>query len=509
MLWTLAGVLHAGFSALCVALVAAFLLLVCTPVLHQPVRARLRPLALQEVEQGLSWVLAAQRWQHPLLTSLFMHSSHSVSVTFYASFLPTLFWLGLPELGRDLVLLMTLSLFVGNAIKDLVCSPRPLGLAYGRQRLKFLAADSSDEEVQLNAKEYGLPSSHTLNSLCLNFFAVWYFYDRGLIASGTALTLYGIVFLWVTWIAASRLYLGLHTPVDILAGALAGLAVLVCFISVEGLLSRWILHGPAAVLHAALASLVLLRLHPRPLAHTPSFEFTTSFMGAMFGVVAGMALTPHAHQPGVQLAQLWSSPSSRLAGSRLLWALRRLGICSVIVAAMKESSKPLFLAVLPLLYRFFPLPIRRLWQPPVHNLAAPPTAAAGAQHGHQEQDEQQRRRRNGRQHADSDSAIDEAVTIEGQNGERREGVRTRRSAAAAGAAAADKAGGSKQAGQATAPAGGLPGALPPQDPRLAELPHDAKGRPWDVVVTARFFSYAAIGVAVAGVSPRVLDALGW
>lgn len=51
MLWTLAGALHAGFSALCVSLVAAFFLLVCTPVLHQPVRARLRPLALQEVEQ--------------------------------------------------------------------------------------------------------------------------------------------------------------------------------------------------------------------------------------------------------------------------------------------------------------------------------------------------------------------------------------------------------------------------------------------------------------------------
>lgn len=42
------------------------------------------------------------------------------------------------------------------------------------------------------------------------------------------------VCLQVTWIAASRLYLGLHTPVDILAGAVAGLAVLVCFIAVEG-----------------------------------------------------------------------------------------------------------------------------------------------------------------------------------------------------------------------------------------------------------------------------------
>ena len=90
-------------------------------------------------------------------------------------------------------------------------------------------------------------------------------------------------------------------------------------------------------------------------------------------------------------------------------------------------------------------------------------------------------------------------------------MRTRRSAAAAAAAAAEahQAGGSKQGGQTAAAASELLKALPPQDPRLAELPHDARGRPWDVVVTARFFSYAAIGVAVAGVCPRVLDALGW
>ena len=99
-----------------------------------------------------------------------------------------------------------------------------------------------------------------------------YAYDRGLIGSGAALALYCLVALWVSvcalrvpawllrcrrrstptvlmpshthththtpaqvvWIAASRLYLGLHTPVDILAGAVAGLAVLVCFIAVEG-----------------------------------------------------------------------------------------------------------------------------------------------------------------------------------------------------------------------------------------------------------------------------------
>ena len=46
-----------------------------------------------------------------------------------------------------------------------------------------------------------------------------------------------------------------------------------------GYLTRWVFSGPQAVLHALLVSCVLLRLHPRPLAHTPSYEFTVSFMG--------------------------------------------------------------------------------------------------------------------------------------------------------------------------------------------------------------------------------------
>lgn len=49
-----------------------------------------------------------------------------------------------------------------------------------------------------------------------------------------AALLYLGVALWVVWIAASRVYLGLHTPIDLLSGAVAGMAVLVCFIMVEG-----------------------------------------------------------------------------------------------------------------------------------------------------------------------------------------------------------------------------------------------------------------------------------
>lgn len=39
----------------------------------------------------------------------------------------------------------------------------------------------------------------------------------------------------------------------------------------------------------ALASIVFLRLHPKPLQHTPSYEFTTSFGGVCWGIVVGMS----------------------------------------------------------------------------------------------------------------------------------------------------------------------------------------------------------------------------
>ncbi len=51
MLWTLAQAASVLFSALCVTLVSLFLVLVCIPRLHAPVRAWLRPLAVHHVER--------------------------------------------------------------------------------------------------------------------------------------------------------------------------------------------------------------------------------------------------------------------------------------------------------------------------------------------------------------------------------------------------------------------------------------------------------------------------
>jgi hypothetical protein len=49
---------------------------------------------------------------------------------------------------------MALTLYVGNAMKDLVSAPRPLGVKYGRERLKLLGNSKGEKiyaQVSLSA----------------------------------------------------------------------------------------------------------------------------------------------------------------------------------------------------------------------------------------------------------------------------------------------------------------------------------------------------------------------
>lgn len=78
---------------------------------------------------------------------------------------------------------MSLCMFVGNAMKDLVCSPRPFGTPYGATLVKCLG--SAHEEAKKNAQEYGLPSSHTMNSICFNFYLVHYLFEKELVDAET------------------------------------------------------------------------------------------------------------------------------------------------------------------------------------------------------------------------------------------------------------------------------------------------------------------------------------
>ena len=270
------------------------------------------------------------------------------------SSLPILIWFGFPRLGSDLCILMATTLYVGNAMKDLVSSPRPLGLKYGNVRLVHISTAS--EETKKNAEEYGLPSSHAMNTLCFNFYACHYFHKYGYFPDGAAIFGYGMVTLWVFWIALSRIYLGLHTPIDILAGAVAGLTVLTAFISLHTVVDSFI-YSAHSWIYAILLSLVLLRLHPTPAKHTPSYEFTTSFVGVAFGIILAINLNPGYFHDKESIFEILDT--------RVHIQLAKMCCGFAIVLASKAITKRLCSLLLPIAYHWFPPTIRRIWQPPV------------------------------------------------------------------------------------------------------------------------------------------------
>jgi membrane-associated phospholipid phosphatase len=360
----------AAVHAICAALVAAFVAACCVPALHAPARAAVGPWARHHVEGGVAWVRWAQRHETRALTALAGATSHSVSVPFYGAFLPAVIWLGLPELGWRLVLLMALCLYVGNAMKDLACAPRPRGVAYGATRVRLLGPAGADAVA--NAAEYGAPSSHTMNALCLCFYSVHYAHAGALVGDAAAAAAYAAAAAWVLWVAATRLYLGLHAPLDVLAGATAGLTVVSCFLGVERGAGALLALGPrGAPAAAAAVATVLLRLHPRPLRHTPTFEFSTAFLGVALGAVAAAARRPDLLAPPVRLAAA--------AAGGAPWAARRLGAGFAAVLAARAAARAVARAALPPLYAAVPLALRRAWQPPVHDRGPgrPPAVLAG------------------------------------------------------------------------------------------------------------------------------------
>ena len=49
-----------------------------------------------------------------------------------------------------------------------------------------------------------------------------------------AFAIYASAALWVAWIGFCRVYMGMHTPIDILGGAIIAIMVLSSYLTVDG-----------------------------------------------------------------------------------------------------------------------------------------------------------------------------------------------------------------------------------------------------------------------------------
>jgi hypothetical protein len=85
----------------------------------------------------------------------------------------------------------------------------------------------------------------------------------------------------------------MHTPVDLVAGALVGAAALGAWCQLHAAWDGWLLSaGPWRVAAGhALLSATLAACYPRPPVLTPSYHFVTFFSGVSAGLAVGVART--------------------------------------------------------------------------------------------------------------------------------------------------------------------------------------------------------------------------
>ncbi len=147
-----------------------------------------------------------------------------------------LYWRGHRELGFDVIVLTIVTAVVVEALKWMLMRERPFEVLTDVHTISWGALTS--------AGGYSMPSGHVARAFALTT----------LIALGAPRRTGMLLLILAGLLAVSRIYLGLHWPSDVLAGALLGIALAVLF--------HWI--GTKDTIYSKVRKRVLGSLQPAP-----------------------------------------------------------------------------------------------------------------------------------------------------------------------------------------------------------------------------------------------------
>ncbi|XP_078090369.1 sphingosine-1-phosphate phosphatase 1 [Mustelus asterias] len=166
--------------------------------------------AAEEEEEGAGGQFVVR---NRLLYYLFSLGTELGNELFYITFFPFWLWNIDPYVGRRLIVIWVWVMYLGQCTKDIIRWPRPRSPPVVKVELLY---DS----------EYGMPSTHAMSGTAIPFslffltFGRWqYPYAFGLLLASS----------WCILVCLSRLYMGMHSILDIIAGVLYSILILIIF----------------------------------------------------------------------------------------------------------------------------------------------------------------------------------------------------------------------------------------------------------------------------------------
>lgn len=323
-------------------------------------RSRCTPAIDRRVQADLIWNEKLQSLRCGPLTAFVNASANLVSVPFYIATLPIITWLGGEAITRHLLLYMAILNYFGLFGKDLFCAPRPLGCSAPASILQPLLHHIPERE-RVHNNEYGLPSTHTSQSLGYFVYLALLSSDALHLSRAQTLALAALAVLLGAWVAAGRMYSLMHSLTDVLAGTALTVLTLSTYTALSPTIEAWLMSDAPVGAQTLAACVIAMYCYPRPLKPTPSFEDAVAFLGAAAGFLAGAhstrGLPP---QPALDLA----------APAHLRAQALQLLVGAALAYAAKEGSSVTVRPVIVATMARVPLRVRAWWQLPALSAVA-------------------------------------------------------------------------------------------------------------------------------------------
>lgn len=274
----------------------------------------------------------------PFWHVVFLIGSALGDEVFYASFLPLWFWNVDGAVGRRAVLVWLATMYIGQAMKDLLQIPRPACPPVIRVAKKW-------------ALEFGFPSTHSMVAVALPGALLAFTHGRYQYPMYLG---FAFATVWCLCICCSRIYLGMHSVLDVLAGLLLGAVVLAALIPVADTIDNFLLTHQHAPFFFSSFVVTLVYLYPSSDRWNPARGDTVIICAVVLGFYCGSWLNynqrlisaPSAPPPYVII---W--PTYRMLGQAVARSV--LGLCSVVAtrAVFKALSSTGARALLGLVQR--------------------------------------------------------------------------------------------------------------------------------------------------------------
>ena len=213
------------------------------------------------LEWGIEVIVAFQSIRSPLLDGFFLGVTFLGDAEFYLLLAPIIIWSVNYKLGARVGILLLLSAYLNEALKNRLMQPRPC------EPRPDLCIDYSES--------YGLPSGHSQNAIVFwGVIADWIGSVWGWIVAIVLMLLIGL----------SRIYLGVHFPTDVLAGWAVGIVILAAYLIVGKRIENWLGKLTIGVQVAIALSIPILLMVLQP------NDVMAQITGALAGIAVGVAI---------------------------------------------------------------------------------------------------------------------------------------------------------------------------------------------------------------------------